>query len=343
MNLIYKYFLIIQSIRFLSPIIFGFPMLKVLERRGGMLRKGSLEEINSKDISWLNCYSPTDEELSKISKKIRIPTDRLMHFLDEDARPHLLNTKGFSAITLGVLRIEGGRLKKDLVSIFLLPNNNILTLSRNETELLRKFEQLALKNREFTKTPASFVYYLVDEIISGLFCVMDALEESIDYIENEVIKKIGKGFIGKVLAMKRDIILLHKTVVANREVITVVEKGYSLKIKGDEAANFRFLYNDLVQLIDMSDTQRDIVTGIIEIYLSTISNMLNNTIKRMTAWGSLVLIPTLIASIYGMNFQRVSEFNMPELYWVYGYPFSLGLMLFSVIFLYAYFKMKRWF
>jgi magnesium transporter len=317
-------------------------MLRIFERKKGILRKGSLNEIDSGNISWLNCYSPTEEELSRISKKIRISEDRLLHFLDEDARPHLLNTREFSLILLGILSIEEGRLKKDLVSIFLLPNNNILTLSRNEVAIVRKFEELILKNQELIKTPANFVYNLADEIITQSFAIIDSLGEQIDVIEDEVVKKPERGIVGKIFLLKRGLILLHKTIIANREVVTGIEKGYATRISGADASSFRFLYNDLVQLIDMSETYRDIATGIIEIYLSTISNMLNNTIKKMTAWGSLILIPTLIASVYGMNFQKVSEFNMPELYWQYGYPFALGLMAVSVMFLYLYFRIKRW-
>lgn len=317
-------------------------MLRIFEKKKGIFRKGSLNEIDSKNISWLNCYSPAEDELSRIAKKIRISEDRLLHFLDEDARPHLLNTREFSLIMIGILSIEEGRLRKDLVSIFLLPNNNILTLSRNEVAILKKFEELILKKQDIIRTPANFVYNLADEIITQSFTIIDELGEQINVIEDEVVKKPERGVVSRIFLLKREILLLHKTIVANREVITGIEKGYATRISGSDAANFRFLYNDLVQLIDMSETYRDIATGIIEIYLSTISNMLNNTIKKMTAWGSLILIPTLIASIYGMNFQRVSEFNMPELYWAYGYPFALGLIAISVIFLYLYFKTKRW-
>lgn len=317
-------------------------MLKVFEKKKGVFRKGRLDEIGSSSISWVNCYSPTEEEISKIAKEIRIPEERLLHFIDEDARPHLLNTKEFSAVMLGILRIEEGVLKKNLISIFLLPNNNILTLSREETEILKKFEEIILKRQEIIKSPSNFIYNIANEIITELFSITDRLGEQIDILEDEAIKKVERGLIARIFAIKRQILLLHKTIIANREVITGIEKGYCAIIPASEAGDFRFLYNDLFQLMDMADTYRDIATGIIEIYLSTISNMLNNTIKKMTAWGSLILIPTLIASIYGMNFQRVSELNMPELYWAYGYPFALGLMIASMLLLYTYFKMKRW-
>ncbi len=317
-------------------------MLKVFEKRKGIFRKGSLDEINSKETSWLNCYAPTDAELEKISKKVSIPKERLLRFIDENARPHIYNTRDFSVVLWNVINTEEGRLKKEIVAIFLLQNNNILTLSNREIGVLSKFEETVCQNKDIIKTQASFLYNLISETITKLFSIMEQLEEHIDATENEVLKRPEHGLIGKIFLIKRDILMLHKSLVANREVIIGIEKNYITRIQRREAADFIFVYNDLVQLIDMSETYRDIATGTIEIYLSSLSNILNNTLKRITSWGSLILVPTLIASIYGMNFQRVSNLNMPELYWPFGYPLALGMMAFSIIVLYIYFRTKRW-
>ncbi len=317
-------------------------MIRVFEKKKGGFREGNLSEIDSANMSWVDCYSPTREEISKIAKKMKISEDRLLHFIDENARPHLLDTMEFSAIVWGTPDIEEHRLRKGLVAIFLIPNNNILTLSKRENGIVKRLEEIVSRNAELFKTPSSFLYTFITETISELFSVLDVLEEQIDLTEDEVLRRPEKGIMGKIFTIKRDILLLHKIIVANREVVTAIEKGYAKRIPKTESANFRFLYNDLVQLIDMSETYRDIATGIIEIYLSTVSNALNNTIKKMTAWGSLILLPTLIASIYGMNFQRVSDYNMPELYWPHGYIFALGLMAFSAVILYTYFKINKW-
>ncbi len=317
-------------------------MLRIFEKKKGGFREGDLEEIDSANMSWIDCYSPTAEEILRIAEKMGISEERLLHFIDEDARPHVLEAREFSVIVWGTPDIQEHRLKKGLAAIFLLPNNNILTLSKGEISLLKKLEEAVSKNAELFKTSANFLYNFMSETITQLFSVMDILEEQIDITEDEVLKKPERGVISKIFTIKRDILLLHKIIVANREVVTAIEKGYAKRIPKTESANFRFLYNDLVQLIDMSETYRDIATGIIEIYLSTVSNMLNNTIKKMTAWGSLILLPTLIASIYGMNFQRISGYNMPELYWPYGYFFAIGLMAFSVAILSIYFKIKKW-
>ena len=100
---------------------------------------------------------------------------------------------------------------------------------------------------------------------------------------------------------------------------------------------FRDLHYDVTELIEMETTYRDILSGTLEIYVSTISNNLNEVMKKLTVYGSYILVPTLIAGIYGMNFQ-----HMPEIPWIWGYPFALGLMVFTVILMHSGFKRMGW-
>ena len=97
------------------------------------------------------------------------------------------------------------------------------------------------------------------------------------------------------------------------------------------------MYDDITQLIDMETTYRDILTGTLDIYMSAVSNNMNVVVKKMTAYGSLILVPTLISGIYGMNFR-----HMPELGWGYGYYLALLMMLISVVILYYYFDKNDW-
>ncbi|MCW4026371.1 MAG: magnesium and cobalt transport protein CorA, partial [Candidatus Bathyarchaeota archaeon] len=138
--------------------------------------------------------------------------------------------------------------------------------------------------------------------------------------------------------IKKTLIYFHKALTANREVVTSIEKQYLKHISKKELKEFRILYNDIVQLIDTCDTQRDVTTGVIDIYLSSVSNLTNDVVKKLTVIASFVLVPTLISGIYGMNFRI-----MPEIPWAYGYPFALGLMVFSVVAMWVYFKKAKWF
>ena len=104
---------------------------------------------------------------------------------------------------------------------------------------------------------------------------------------------------------------------------------------------FRSLYNDITQLIDTEGTYRDIMTGTLEIYLSSVSNNLNQVMKTLTIVASFILLPTLIAGIYGMNFHFMPEINT-QFGQKYGYYFALFLMAFSILLMYFYFRRKGW-
>ena len=168
------------------------------------------------------------------------------------------------------------------------------------------------------------------------------MDDRIDVIEDKVIEKPDKTTVKSIFTIKKTLIYFHKALTANREVISAIEKEYVANIDKKNIKRFRALYNDVTQLIDTEGTYRDILTGTLDVYLSSVSNNLGQVMKTLTVISAFVLIPTLISGIYGMNFNNASQYNMPELYWQYGYFFALGLMLISMIVAYVFFRKKGW-
>ncbi|MFH0867931.1 MAG: CorA family divalent cation transporter, partial [Candidatus Woesearchaeota archaeon] len=193
----------------------------------------------------------------------------------------------------------------------------------------------------YTKGISYFTYRLLDEILNAYFSILDTLEEKIDKIEDKVIEKPDKATVGNIFSVKKTLIFFHRALAANREVITSIEKEYVANIDKKNVKRFRALYNDVTQLIEMEGTYRDILTGTLDVYLSSVSNNLNHVIKTLTIGASFVLIPTLIASIYGMNFEFMPEIHT-ALGQRFGYYFALVLMALSIIISYAFFKKKGW-
>jgi magnesium transporter len=189
----------------------------------------------------------------------------------------------------------------------------------------------------YEKGVGHFVYRYLDEILLSYFAIMDRVEERIDAVEVRVFRRPERPTAKEIFSLKKILIYFHKALAANREVVTAIEKEYLKQIPKKDQKKFRNLYNDVVELLDLTSTYRDILTGTLDVYLSTVSNNLNHIMKKLTALASFVLIPTLITGIYGMNFAV-----MPELNWRYGYFMALGLMIFSVALLYMYFKKKDW-
>tara|TARA_Y100000310_G_C20566424_1_gene755720 strand:+ start:4 stop:969 length:966 start_codon:yes stop_codon:yes gene_type:complete len=320
-------------------------MLRVYKFQKGGVKSGSLNELGSSSICWADCVNPTKRELKDISEKAKIPLNELENVLDEEERPKVSDLENYSLIIVRTPLIERGEISTSPLSVFISKNkNNIITITLKEVNPIQKIKQLvAAKKIDLKDKGVSFfTYRLLDEVLDAYFSILDNLEEKIDKIEDSVVKSPDKLTVQHIFSVKKTLIFFHRALTANREVITAIEKEYVANIDKKNIKRFRALYNDVTQLIDTEGTYRDILTGTLDIYLSSVSNNLGQVMKTLTVISAFVLIPTLISGIYGMNFSTDSSYNMPELYWQYGYFFALGLMLISMIVVYIFFRKKGW-
>lgn len=312
-------------------------MITVLQRKNGKAVDLKLSEVKTKKGLWVDCQEPTAEELKKVGKLFNIPYSELREHLQKYERPSTYEFGDYSLVVVGV-PLHESKMTRSSVAVFFHPNKNVLTLRMRKVSAIDMLKQELLeKNPDFLKTPVSLLRRLLERVIDDYFEQQDMFQETADHIETKVLHGSDKNITEKIFKLKKQLLFSHKTLVANREVVLSVEKGRLGKISKQESYEFRDIYNDIVQLIDANDTLRDVVTGVIDIYMSSVSNQLNKVMKKLTVMASYVLIPTLIASIYGMNFDF-----MPEIPWKWGYTFALGLMGLSVLALYIYFKKVKW-
>lgn len=312
-------------------------MIRIFEKKRGNIVEGTLDHLKKLTVEWIDCCKPTSREIATLSKTLGIPENRLKKYMDEDARPRIYKGKKFSSILFAAPFKDDNKIRKAPVAIFITDANNVLTLRNKKIGAIERIEISIRNDVEVFKTAGKFLLELLQEIISDYFKIVDEIEDNLDEMERIVLKKPNQKYIDEIFSLKKSIIYIHKALAANREVITAIEKGYVNQIKKDELHSFVFLYNDIIQLIDIEETHRELATGILEMHLSQISNNLNIIVKKLTSWGALILIPTLIGTIYGMNFR-----NMPELFWKHGYAFALLIMAASMLITYFYFKKKDW-
>ena len=320
-------------------------MLSVYKIQKGGVKAGSLNDLGTAAKCWALCINPTNKELRDISEKAKISLNELKKVLDEEERPKVSDLENYSLIIVRAPVIEDEEVSTTPVSIFISKNkNNIITIALKETNAVNNLKLLIAANKIdlHEKGISFFTYRIIDEILNGYFSILDAIEEKIDRIEDHIIEGTDKLTVQHIFSIKKTLIFFHRALTANREVISSIEKEYVANIDKKNIKRFRALYNDVAQLIDMEGTYREILTGTLDIHLSSTSNNLNQAMKTLTIVASFVLVPTLISGIYGMNFVNNSPYNMPELYLQYGYFFALGLMLFSIIAVYIFFKKKKW-
>ncbi|MEX2493600.1 MAG: magnesium/cobalt transporter CorA [Nitrospirales bacterium] len=180
-------------------------------------------------------------------------------------------------------------------------------------------------------------YALLDAVVDNYFFVLEALGEEIESLEERVMKQTGQESLQSLHELKREMILLRKSVWPLREVVGRLSRGESSLVRQNTQVYLRDVYDHTVQVIETIETYREMLTGILEIYLTSLSNKLNEIMKVMAMIATLFIPLTLIAGIYGMNFK-----NMPELEWTWGYPLVLAIMGICAAGMVLFFRKRKW-
>lgn len=175
--------------------------------------------------------------------------------------------------------------------------------------------------------PDYLAYALIDAIVDSYFPVLEAYGEEVDRLEDETIGRARKDAVRRIHHVKRELIAARRVVWPMREMLNAALREQSHLISTETRVYLRDSYDHTVQLIDLIETYRDVTSGLMDLYLSVVSNRLNEIMKVLTVISTVFIPLTFIVGVYGMNFDTRSPWNMPELRWRYGYPAVMGFML----------------
>ena len=189
------------------------------------------------------------------------------------------------------------------------------------------------------KSGADYLAYrLLDTVIDNYFIILEKLGNKIELLEEELINDVGPKTLMEIHRLKKEMIFFRKAVWPLREMINDLQKEDSPLISDSTKIFMRDIYDHTIQIMDTIETYKDIVAGMLEIYLTNITNKTNTVMKVLTIIATIFMPPTFIVGIYGMNFKY-----LPELNWRFGYPAVMLLILLIVISMTLYFKRKKWF
>ena len=141
----------------------------------------------------------------------------------------------------------------------------------------------------------------------------------------------------QIFAVRTDLTVVRRAAAPLREVVNAIIRREIEFVDDQAIVHFHDVYDRVLRVGDLVEAQRDLLNGLLEANLAVTSNQLNQVMKKMTSWGAILIVATLIAGIYGMNFR-----HMPELDWEFGYPLALGVMAVTTFVLWRYFKRKGW-
>lgn len=236
------------------------------------------------------------------------------------------------------------KLETQQLSIF-LGANYVLTFQEaasNRFDLLRN--RIRDKGGRIRKSgPDYLAYAILDSCIDNYYPVLEKYGEELELLEDQVVIRPSPQFVTEIHEMKRDLLLLRRAVWPLREAISSLIREPLALITEETRVYIRDCYDHTIQVIDLLENYRDIAGDLMEVYLSSVSNRLNEIMKFLTIFTTIFSSLTFIAGVYGMNFNTgKSPWNMPELNWRYGYIFALGLMAALAVAMLFIFRKKGW-
>lgn len=292
-------------------------------------------------VCWVDVKGLHDVEL--IGK---IGTEFNLHpLIQEDILNTMHNTKmeeleGHLFFVLKMLRYDADakEIRSEQVS-FILHENGVVTFQEQEGDVFEPVRERIRKNKGRIRRSGNdyLLYALMDSVVDNYFLVLDALGREIEDLENILLENPGPESLHTLHKLKQELIFLRKAVWPLREVINSLMKLESGLVKKSTGVFFRDVYDHTIQVIEIIGTYRDMAAGLQDLYLSGVSNKMNEVMKVLTIIATIFIPLTFIAGIYGMNF----EF-MPELKWRSGYFIIWGIMFVMAVGMVVYFKRKKW-
>lgn len=199
------------------------------------------------------------------------------------------------------------------------------------------------RGRIRSSPPDYLCYAILDAMIDGYFPVLEDYGEQLEDLEDAVVSDPEPDHVQRLHELKRDLLMMRRSVWPLREMISSVIRDEHKLITDSTRVYLRDCYDHAIQLMDIIETYREIATGLIDVYISSVSAKLNEVMKVLTIIATIFIPLGFIAGLYGMNFDpRVSPWNMPELGWRYGYPATLLVMALIGVGMLFYFWRKGW-
>lgn len=235
--------------------------------------------------------------------------------------------------TLGETKID-----VDQVSM-ILGSNFIISFKEKEVDVFNPLrDRLRMARGKIRKQGADYLAYsMMDSIVDHYFVIMERLGERFEELEDMVVANPEPGILPTIYNLKRDMLFMRKSVWPLREAISRLQRTDSHLVSESTKIYLRDVYDHTIQVIENIETFRDMSASLLETYLSSLSNKLNEVIKLLTVISTIFIPLTFLAGVYGMNFRFMPELESP-----WGYPAVLILMLLVVVVMLAYFRRKEW-
>jgi len=290
---------------------------------------------------WFDASKPTEDDIAALGQAFSLHPLTLEDIGHRRQRPRVELFEHYAFITLRPLTLKKDLAEHELHAV--VGSRFMGTLRYGPDpypidEVVKRWE----RQPELLKTdPGAFaVYVLFDEVVDGYLTIVEKLEDRTDDLEDLVFADDpsvdGPQIQEQIFLVKRQVVKVRRFASPMRQALDLLQEQPGL-VKDPLQPYFRDVTEHAIRVSELADNIRDVLTSLLELRVAQVANHLNVVMKKLTAWAGILLVPTLTAGIYGMNFH-----NMPELGWRYGYTGALLLMGGSALALYIMFKKKDW-
>jgi magnesium transporter len=292
-------------------------------------------------ITWINIDGLHDlEVIEKIGKQFGLHPLVLEDIVNTGQRPKLEDFENHVFVVLKMLYYdqEKGELEAEQISL-IFGQNFVISFQERVGDIFEPLRERIRKGKGRVRKAGSdyLAYALIDSIVDHYFVILEQLGEKIEDAEKELAVNPTLETLQTIRTFKKEMIFLRKSIWPLREVVNSLERGESSLVDESTLIYLRDVYDHTIQIIDTVESYRDMLSGMLDVYLSSISNKMNEVMKVLTIFAAIFIPLTFIAGIYGMNFGF-----MPELGWRWGYFGILLVMAIVAVALIVYFKRKRW-
>lgn len=303
-----------------------------------------LPHLATPEVTWIHAqgYAGPDT-LRKLGEAFRLHPLALEDVLNTGQRPKV-DTYGeqlFAILSFPVL--HGKRIVSEQLSLFLGKDYLVSFFSGDTDPFVAIRERLRSHRGPGRDRNTDYLFYaLIDLVIDEGFPVLESLGEWIEDLEERLMDRPDKETLNEIHKLRRELLYLRRMLWPQREILNSLLRDEYPVIAKDTKIYLRDCYDHTIQIMDLMESYRDMAASMTDIYLSSVSNRLNDVMRVLALITTLFIPPTFIVGVYGMNFSNpVSPWAMPELSWYYGYPMAWGIIIVTVIGMVIYFKRKH--
>ncbi len=300
-----------------------------------------LNKIEKKITRWIDIYGLAEVKvIEEIGRQFSLHPLVLEDILSPNQRPKLEDYGSYIFVVIKKLvwNQEEDEFEYEQISL-ILGENYVISFQERETKLFSPiYERIEVPKGRVRLMKADYLFYiLLDIIIDNYFIVLEKVGEDIENMEDNLIKNPEPETLQLVYRLKRSSLELRKSIWPIREVINKLQREQSNLIRDDLQIYLRDIYDHIFRISDLLENYRDIIFGMLDMYLSSVSNRMNDIMKVLTIISTVFIPLSFLAGFYGMNFTYMPEISQP-----FAYPILIFIMIIIAFIMLYYFKRKRW-